>query len=220
MIGRPKFRLMLSATVALIPLLASSAYAQEQGEFMRDALSGIGLLEKRQDPIDYHERPPLVMPPKLDGNALPAPRPRSTSQDWPKDPEIAERQRAAAERRSPKGSQFQGRYNDNNATLSIDEIRGGRRAGANLTTEAQDKPGDNARRDSMLSPFELLMGKSANAEPSDVEPSRDVLTDPPTGYRQSPKKLAHQPSGDPINNASREREEADPGTYLRQRAQQ
>jgi hypothetical protein len=221
MTGHRRLRLILPAVaVALSPLLACGAQAQERGEFMRDALSGIGLLEKRQDPIDYHERPPLVMPPKLDGKALPQPRARSTSTAWPKDPEIVERERAAAERRRPVGNQARGRYDDNNATLSVDEIRGGRRAGANVTTEAERKPGDNNRDDSLLSPFDLLKGKSANAEPSDVEPNRDVLTDPPTGYRQSPKKLARPPSSDPINNASREREEADPQAYLRQRAQQ
>ena len=220
MTGHRRLRLLLPAVVVLAPLATGGAHAQERGEFMRDALSGIGLLEKRQDPIDYHERPPLVMPPKLDGKALPQPRARSTSTAWPKDPEIVERERAAAERRRPVGNQARGRYDDNNATLSVDEIRNGRRAGASVTTEAERKPGDNNRDDSLLSPFDLLKGKSANAEPSDVEPSRDVLTDPPTGYRQSPKKLARPPSNDPINNASREKEESDPGAYLRQRAQQ
>ena len=220
MTGQRRLRLLLSAGLVLAPLAAGSARAQERGEFMRDALSGIGLLEKRQDPIDYHERPPLVMPPKIDGKALPQPRARSTSTAWPKDPEIAERERAAAERRRPTGNQARGRYDDNNATLSVDEIRGGRRAGAGVTTEAERKPGDNNRDDSLLSPFDLLKGKSANAEPSDIEPSRDTLTDPPTGYRQPPKKLVRPASSDPINNASREREESDPGAYLRQRAQQ
>jgi hypothetical protein len=220
MTGHRRLRPLLSAAVVLASVGAGGARAQERGEFMRDALSGIGLLEKRQDPIDYHERPPLVMPPKLDGKALPQPRARSTSTAWPKDPEIAERERAAVERRNPKGAQAQGRYDDNNATLSVDEMRKGRKAGASVTTEAERKPGDNNRDDSLLSPFELLKGKSANAEPSDAEPSRDVLTDPPTGYRQSPKKLARPPSNDPINNASREHEESDPGAYLRQRAQQ
>jgi len=220
MTGHRRLRLLLSATVVLTPLAAGGAQAQERGEFMRDALSGIGLLEKRQDPIDYHERAPLVMPPKLDGKALPQPRARSTSAAWPKDPEIAERERAAAERRRPSGNQARGRYDDNNATLSVDEIRGGRRAGASLTTEAERKPGDNNRDSSLLNPFDLLKGKSANAEPADVEPNRDILTDPPTGYRQPPKKLARPSPNDPINNASREREESDPGSYIRQRAQQ
>ena len=74
MTGHSRLRPLLSAAVVLAPLCAGTAQAQERGEFMRDALSGIGLLEKRQDPIDYHERPPLVMPPKIDGKALPQPR--------------------------------------------------------------------------------------------------------------------------------------------------
>ena len=53
------------------------------------------------------------------------------------------------------------------------------------------------------------------AEPSAVEPARDSLTEPPTGYRKPPRKVVRSNS-DPINNASREREEADPGTYLRE----
>ena len=221
MTGYRRLRLVLSAACVLAPLAAAgTAQAQETGEFMRDALSGIGLLEKRQDAIDYHERAPLVMPPKFDGRTLPPPRARSTSAAWPKDPEIAEREREAAERRVPKGNQAQGRYDDNNATLSIYEMREGRRAGASLTTEAQRKPGDGNRDDSLLSPFELLKGKSANAEPSDVEPSRDSLAQPPSGYRQSPKKLAKPATSDPVSNPSREREEADPGVYLRQRAGQ
>ncbi|MDP4024226.1 hypothetical protein Q8W71_16475 [Methylobacterium sp. NEAU 140] len=212
---------LVSAAVAgaLLPWLAvGAAQAQERGELMRDALSGIGLLEKRQAPIDYHERPPLVMPPKLDGRALPAPRARSSNAAWPKEPEVVEREQA--ERRAPAGNQTQGRYNDNNATLSIDEMRAGRRAGANLTTEITDKPGDNTRRDTWVNPLDLLKGKSADAEPSDVEPTRDTLTQPPTGYRQSPKKLAKPASSEPIKNASQEREEADPGTYIRSRARQ
>ncbi|MBW4968456.1 hypothetical protein KZZ04_19180, partial [Pseudoalteromonas sp. CR1] len=82
MTGHRRLRPLLSAAVALAPLCVGPAHAQERGEFMRDALSGIGLLEKRQDPIDYHERPPLVMPPKIDGKALPQPRARSTSTAW------------------------------------------------------------------------------------------------------------------------------------------
>ena len=221
MTGYRRLRLLLSAACAMAPLVAvGTARAEESGELMRDALSGIGLLEKRQDAIDYHERPPLVMPPKLDAKALPPPRARSTNAAWPKDPEITERERDSAERRLPKGRQAQGRYDDNNATLSVDEIRNGRRAGASLTTEAERKPGDGNRDDSLLSVFDLLKGKSASAEPSDIEPTRDSLAQPPSGYRQAPNRLVRPETNEPIKNASREKEEADPGLYLRQRAAQ
>jgi hypothetical protein len=214
MSAHSRLRLLLSVAVVSPLLAAGAAQAQQSGELMRDALSGIGLLEKQQAPIDYHERAPLVMPPKLDGNALPAPRARSKSAAWPKDPEIVAREREVEERRVPKGNQAAGRYNDNNATMSVDEIRGGRRAGANLTTSAEDKPGDNARRGSWLDPLELFKGKSDEAQASEVEPTRDSLTAPPTGYRQAPKKLVRT-TGEPVKNASAEREESDPGAYFR-----
>lgn len=214
MSAQRRLRLLLSAA-ALSPLVAAgAAQAQQSGELMREALSGIGLLEKPQAPIDYHERPPLVMPPKLDGNALPPPRARPKSAAWPKDPEIVTREREAEERRVPKGNQVLGRYNDNNVTLSVDDMRKGRRAGASLTTEAEDKPGDNARRSSWLDPLELFKGKSEDKQAADVEPTRESLVEPPTGYRMAPKKLVHT-SGEPVKNASAEREEADPGAYFR-----
>ncbi|WP_204326455.1 hypothetical protein, partial [Stenotrophomonas maltophilia] len=73
-------------------------------------------------------------------------------------PEIVARQKAEQEARVPKGNQPQGRYNDNNVTLSIDEMRSGRREGANLTTEVERKPGDNHRDSFWVNPLELLKG--------------------------------------------------------------
>lgn len=213
MSAQRRLRLLLSVA-ALSPLLAAgTAQAQQSGDLMRDALSGIGLLEKPQAPIDYHERPPLVMPPKIDGNALPAPRARAKNAAWPKDPEIVAREREAEENRVPKGNQALGRYNDNNATVAVDEIRAGRRAGANLTTSAEDRPGDNTRRSSWLNPLELFKGKSEEADASGVEPARGSLVEPPTGYRQPPRKVER--SGEPVKSANVDREEADPRAYLR-----
>ena len=213
--GYRGLRLIPLAGVIALLATAGSAQAQERGELMRDTLSTLGLLEKPQAAINYHERAPLVMPPKLDGKALPPPRARAAAPQWPREPEAVARDREAEERRAPRGNQIQGRYNDNNATLSIDEMRGGRRAGANMTTEVERKPGDNNRDSFWVNPLDLMRGASDDrAEPSDVEPTRDILTQPPTGYRKAPKKVVVTNS-DPINNASREREESDPGTYLR-----
>ncbi|MCJ2034769.1 hypothetical protein [Methylobacterium sp. J-068] len=196
-------------------LTAGSAQAQ-QGVFMRDALSNIGLIEPEKPAINYRERAPLVMPPKLDSKALPEPRRPEASAQWPKDPEIVQREREREEARKPIARGTQGRMNDNNMTLSIDEMRGGRRAGAQVRTEPGRTEGENDDRNSFWSnPFGL---RSAEAqEPSAVEPDRDVLTDPPTGYRKPPRKIAKS-NGEPVNNPSREREESDPGTYLRARS--
>jgi hypothetical protein len=62
-------------------LTAGSAQAQ-QGVFMRDTLSSIGLIEPEKPAITYRERAPLVMPPKLDGKSLPPPRQPEASAQW------------------------------------------------------------------------------------------------------------------------------------------
>lgn len=219
MTGQSRIVAILAAGVALGLGVVGPASAQQQreGELMRDTLSTLGLIEKERPSIEYRERAPLVMPPKLDGRALPPPRSANASPEWPKEPEVVARQKAEAEARVPKGNQVQGRYNDNNVTLPIDDIRSGRRADANMTTEIEQKPGDSNRSSFWVDPLELMRGiGKEKTEPSQVEPERDVLTAPPTGYRKAPRPVAKS-NGDPINNPSREREEADPGTYLRGR---
>ncbi|NEU10562.1 hypothetical protein G3T14_00275 [Methylobacterium sp. BTF04] len=201
--------------LAMAGVLASGAAQAQQGVFLRDAMSNIGLIEPEKPAITYRERAPLVMPPKLDGKALPTPRSADASPQWPKDPEIVQRERAAADARKPIARGTQGRMNDNNMTLSVDEMRGGRRADAQVRTEPGRPEGENEDRSSFWSnPFGLR--SEAKSEPSIAEPDRDVLTDPPTGYRKAPKKVAKNTS-DPINNPSREREESDPGVYQRSR---
>ena len=106
---------------------------------------------------------------------------------------------------------------DNNATLPIQEMRGGRREGAGLETTPTYKPGDNVKESFWLNPMQLLAGKK-DEDPNlpDVEPSRDSLTEPPTGYRKPPNgKLARTDRGP--NGMKSDREEADPGAYLRSR---
>lgn len=207
MVGRRGILLVVGLTVA------GGAQAQQQGEFMRNTLSTLGLIEPERPSIAYRERAPLVMPPKLDGNALPAPQARGASPQWPKDPEVRQRERALEEARRPTPRGGQGRYNDNNATLTIDEMRSGRRAGAEIPTEPVSRPGDNTRESTWLNPFGLLRGEE-KTEPADVEPQRDALTDPPTEYRRSPRAAVRTGRG-PVSNPFKEREEADPGAYMR-----
>jgi hypothetical protein len=214
MIGHRAF-LVAFGGIALGAVVSPDAPRAEQGVFMRDALSRIGLIEPERPSITYRERAPLVMPPKLDAKALPPPRSPEASPQWPKDPEIAQRERAAVEARKPIVRGAQGRMNDNNMTLSIDEMRAGRRAGAEIPDGPVIRPGDT-RESNWLNPFEMLRGATApdKTEPTIEEPQRDALTQPPTGYRKAPRKVA-KTNGEPVYNPSREREEADPGAYIR-----
>ena len=212
MVGHRRVLLSLSG-IGLMGLVMAGPARAEQGEFLRDALGNLGLVEKERAPITYRERAPLVMPPKLDAKALPQPRAPELSPQWPKDPEVAQRERAATEARKPIVRGAQGRTDDNNMTLSIDEMRAGRRAGAQIPTENEYKPGDS--KDSFWSnPFSFMSGSADKSEPAVAAPTRDALTQPPTDYRKAPAKIA-KTNGDPINNPSREREEADPGNYIR-----
>ena len=62
--------------------------------------------------------------------------------------------------------------------------------------------------------IKLLKGKSETVEPTRVEPDRDTLTDPPTGYRKAPVKVA-KPQGGPVGGPISDRDEADPRAYMR-----
>lgn len=222
--------------------LAASGPVRAEGEFMRDAMSSIGLIEPERAPITYNERAPLVMPPSLGGKSagkpagkgkhakagdhglstgdlpLTLPPPRTRAEDdpaWPKDPEVVMRERAAAEDRKPRGlTGGSGRMNDNNATVSLDEMERGRRGGA----AGPGGPGDrmtDTRESNWLNPIQMLMGKKAEDEgPSQVEPQRTTLAEPPTGYRRAPIKV-EKPQGEPVGRSISGNEEADPRAYHR-----
>lgn len=184
---------------------------------MKNTLSAIGLVEPERPPITYRERAPLVLPPAKGAPALPAPQAnaRETDPQWPKDPESVKRKRDAAEAAKPIVRGYGGRMNDNNATLSVEELRRGRKANAGVPTEPEYKPGDGVREATWLNPLKLFEGRKDDAAPSDEEPSRDLLTDPPTGYRKPPGGRLAKTKGEPIKSANPDREEADPMAYMR-----
>ncbi|MGY2050133.1 hypothetical protein [Methylobacterium sp. JK268] len=217
-------RTILALAAVLLAGAAPGARA-EDGVFMKKALSSIGLIEPERPAITYRERAPLVLPPKMDKAALPPPVARGAVREeapqWPSDPESVARARRAADESKPRGMRGeQGRMSDNNTTLSIQEMRAGRREGAGVTREPTYKPGDNVREATWMNPLELFKGKKdEEATPSAVEPSRDILTDPPTGYRAAPNgrlvRSDSEPKGMPISD----RGEADPLAYLRSQRQ-
>src|SRR5712671_1251378 len=68
-------------------------------------MAGIGATNMENRGIDYRERSPLVVPPKLD---LPPPASASANvnvPNWPKDPDEARRKAAIAERKKSRGKE-------------------------------------------------------------------------------------------------------------------
>lgn len=243
MIEQRALTTIFSGLLALGVLAALPVRAAE-GEFMRDAMSSIGLIEPERPAITYRERAPLVMPPNLSGKgtgkaaarkhgkgkdaatspeaetamplSLPPPQIRQVDPQWPKDPEVTRRERARADENKPVVRGAQGRMNDNNETLSAAEMEGGRRAGAGLSNQPAPLPGE-ARDRSWFDPLALFGGRKADAEPAAIEPDRDGLTDPPTGYRKAPAKL-EKAQGGPVGNSISGNEEADPRAFMRSQA--
>jgi hypothetical protein len=208
---------VLAALAAALAATATGAKAQE-GVFMKDMLGTLGLTEKERPPITYRERAPLVLPP---GSNLPTPIERGAAREanaaWPKDPEITARERRAARDKAPIVRGEQGRMNDNNTTLSINEMRAGRRPGAEVQTEATYKPGDNNRASFWLDPLELLKGKKDDAEvTAQAEPERDLLSQPPAGYRRPPGGVERGPAE--VKAYNPDRDESDPRAFQRQQA--
>jgi hypothetical protein len=194
------------AAVALgVGLLMASgvARAQEADEdedktfeekVIEGLMRGIGATNMENRGIDYRERSPLVVPPKLD-----LPPPASTAEakappNWPKDPDEARRKAAiAARKKEKKNPEADAR------PLSPDELNSVRtRPTKGIESADSLKPGDSNARP--LSPSELgfegrfsdLFGSSKpETKAFKGEPTRDSLVQPPSGYQTPSPNFAY-----------------------------
>jgi hypothetical protein len=169
-------RIIRAAGVAVLLVSASGASADGDGETMKSILGAIGIIPRERPPIEYRERAPLVVPPKLE---LRAPLDPNATQgraaNWPNDPDVVARQRDAAASR---------KLLSNNSRLSPEEIQAGRRAGP---MPASDIKVDRQSDISLMTPDQLRAQDPRNrAKPvlAGAEPERRTLTEPPTGYRK------------------------------------
>ena len=82
-----------AALFASATLLAATGASAQEGMFAKDLLGSVGIIPKERPRIDYRERAPLVLPPKMelrdpaDPQALHAANPQ-----WPNDPDVARRE--------------------------------------------------------------------------------------------------------------------------------
>lgn len=185
----------LASALALL-FAASSASAQE-GEAMKSLLGSIGIIPKEKEPIIYNERAPLVLPPKMD---LPAPVPsngvEANNANWPKDPDVAARRKAAADAKTPYTSSEVYKHNSDKP-LSIDEIRAGRNPN-NRVTSAPALVGGQAEN-SRMTPDELrAFSQEKKAELSGDGLERRYLSDPPQGLLKAAGGAPLKASADPV----------------------
>ena len=165
-------------------------------KIIEGVMKGIGATNMDNSDIDYRERSPLVVPPKID---LPPPTSAATEQtvpNWPKDPDEARRRAEIAKRKKDKKDTRDATEVSREASrpLMPSELNA---AGQKPTTSSQDarnsdslKPGDPGGTPLMPSDLgfngslmSMFHGNSSESTQFKAEPPRESLTQPPPGYQ-------------------------------------
>jgi len=192
------------AAVALgvgLVMTVGAARAQEdeddktfEEKVIEGIMAGIGGTNMDNRGIDYRERSPLVVPPKLD---LPPPEPAKgeiKDPNWPKDPDEARRKAAIAARKKAKPDPMEA-----SRILTPSELNAARTAAPARTDNEPVQPG-NSNTNPILSPSQLgfdgkfsnlFGGNKAEVAPFKGEPTRDSLTQPPPGYQTPSPNFAY-----------------------------
>lgn len=157
-------------------------------------MRGIGGTNMENRGIDYRERSPLVVPPKLD---LPPPGQAAAAgskvPNWPKDPDEQRRKAAIAARKKANKDPREA------ARVLMPSELAQKGAGRSSGDSIADQPGGNINSNP-LSPSQLgytggfsglFGGNKAETAPFKGEPTRDSLTQPPTGYQTPSPNYAY-----------------------------
>src|SRR4051812_41684507 len=187
-------RLAVTATGIGLVMMAGAARAQDdedddksfEEKIIEGIMAGIGGTNMENKGIDYRERSPLVVPPKID---LPPPAGTSAevkAPNWPKDPDEQRRKAAvAARKKENKDPREQARI------LTPAELAVGKTAAAKPAPGDSVTPG-NSNTNPILSPSQLgynggfsglFGGNKSETAPFKSEPQRETLTMPPPGYQ-------------------------------------
>jgi len=210
--GAPTRAARVSAIALGVGLLVASSAAwagddEDEPTFEEKIITGImkGLGGTNMDNagIDYRERSPLVVPPKLD---LPPPassRAEVKVPNWPKDPDEARRKAILAARKKDAHKDAVQASRDASAILSPEELNKGRTAGGTSGgTAGSDSavPGGDPGRNAILNPSQLgynggfmglFKGNKTEIAPFKGEPTRETLTMPPPGYQTPSPNFAY-----------------------------
>ena len=211
MVGAMKGMRIIGHAGALALLVVATGASAQEGEAVKSILGAIGIIPKEKAPITYNERAPLVLPPSMN---LPAPAAGGGAEarngNWPKDPDVAARRKAALEARTPYTSSELYK-NSKGERLSIEEMRAGRNPN-NIVTTAPTKV-DRQADVSRMTPDELrAFAKDDKPELQGNGIDRRYLSDPPgdllkaQGGRRLKASTDPAPMGDPDS----------PSAYLRQ----
>ncbi len=196
-----KRSLRLAAVMLGIGLVMSAGVARAQDDddddssfedkIIKNVMTGLGGTNMENQGIDYRERSPLVVPPKI---TLPPPDATPVNvPNWPKDPDVQQRNNARAAARKPKPDPQQAARSLSPAEMAAQNSK------PTIPDDAVT-PGD-PNKNIILSPkalgysgglFKNMFGgnKGETAE-FKGEPARESLTQPPVGYQTPASSYAY-----------------------------
>jgi hypothetical protein len=201
---RRALRLTVIALGIGVVMTAGAARAQDDDEddktfeekIIEGIMAGIGGTNMENRGIDYRERSPLVVPPKLD---LPPPAAASAdvkAPNWPKDPDEARRKAAIAARKKENKDPREA-----SRVLMPSELnQRGPKESSTANSDSLTQPGGNPGTNAILSPSQLgynggfsglFGGSKTDTAPFKGEPTRESLTQPPSGYQTPSPNFAY-----------------------------
>ena len=196
--------LRLSAVVLGVGLLmaAGAARAGDDDEddktfeekVIEGIMKGMGATNMENSSIDYRERSPLVVPPKLD---LPKPASEASAKpapNWPQDPDEKRRKAAIAARKKDRNDHKDATQASNDAArpLSPSELNVARTKADPDSIKTSDSLQPGNSNGSPLSPSQLgydrgfmgmFQGNKVESTEFKSEPPRTSLVQPPPGYQ-------------------------------------
>jgi hypothetical protein len=172
-------------------------------KIIHNIMTGLGGTNMETKGIEYRERSPLVVPPKID---LPPPAASNEvkAPNWPKDPDEARRKAAIAARKKDTRKSVEDPRTAFRP-LTPEELSVGGKTAA-VASASKDKANDpvqpgTSQNNPILSPSQLgfsgslgslmLGGNKPETAPFKGEPERQTLTQPPPGYQTPSPNFAY-----------------------------
>ena len=197
-------RLAVVASAIGLVMTAGAARAQDDDEddktfeekVIEGIMAGIGGTNMENRGIDYRERSPLVVPPKLDLPPPEALKSDAKTPNWPKDPDEQRRKAAIAARKKANKDPIEA-----SRILTPSELnQRAPKATSTADSDSVTQPGGNPGANAILSPSQLgftgsfsslFGGNKSETAPFKGEPTRESLTQPPSGYQTPSPNFAY-----------------------------
>ena len=198
---------------------------------LKGALTALGIVAPEKDPIEYHERAPLVVPKNMDLPQPAAAQASARNPNWPTDPDVAAKLKEKAESAQPVIRRQGGDNGGDNLPLSIWTMITGKSTNAPIQPAGPPSAywDTNRVNENGFIPNSVVRAQgqqfaSQDPEAGDeirpgYEPKRRYLTDPPPGYRRPSDKASFKKQyGAPVRT-DKASEGGDPLAFVKEQSQ-